>query len=52
VSTPPEDWIEYVTVQLIAPGDDWVYTVSFSFEDEESVDMDLVIKTFTSLTPS
>lgn len=52
VSTSPEDWIEYATVQLVAPGNDWVYTFSFSFEDVESVDMDLVVRTFASVTSS
>ena len=50
VTAPPEDWVEYVSVQLLVPTDDRVHTMSFSFADVDSVDMDLVMVTFGSLT--
>ncbi|MGI9641554.1 MAG: hypothetical protein ACR2N9_02105 [Acidimicrobiia bacterium] len=50
VTASPENWVEYVSVQLLVPANDWVYTMSFSFADVDSVDMDLVMVTFGSLT--
>lgn len=50
VTASPEGWVEYISVQLLVPTDDWVYTLTFSFEDVDSVDLDLVMKTFGSLT--
>ena len=52
ITASPEGWVEYVSVQLLVPTDEWVYTITFSFEDAESVDVDLVMKTFESLTVS
>ncbi|MGI9529654.1 MAG: hypothetical protein ACR2NG_08085 [Acidimicrobiia bacterium] len=50
VTASPEGFVEYISVQLLVPTDDWVYTMTFSFEDEDSMDMDLAMKTFGSLT--
>ena len=50
VTASPDGWVEYVSVQLLVPTDDWVYTMTFSFEDVDSVDLDIVMKTFGSLT--
>lgn len=52
VTASPEGWVEYISVQLLVPTDDDVYTITFSFENEDAVDMDLVMVTFESLTLS
>lgn len=49
VSMPPEEWIEYVTVQLLAPTDEWVYSITFSYETLDDVDEAVVNETFESL---
>jgi hypothetical protein len=48
VTSPPEGWIEYVSVQLLVPTDEFVFTMTFSFEDPESIDMDTVMRTLES----
>ena len=49
VSMPPEEWIEYVTVQLLAPTDEWVYSITFSYETLDDVHEAVVNETFESL---
>lgn len=48
VTTPPEDWLTYVSVQLLVPADDFVATLTFSYPTEDAIDWPVVMKTFES----